>query len=309
MTEAEESLKAITKALEENVGVTKKNRDYAFYDGEVRKRVAEGEAQLARRKTVLVAADAAALLRSLIADEKAKIQTARSPAATDADLDAATKGMEAIYTAMSERTALEEQDGAYAAQTEKTRNETGTMKIDLELALKARDLRRTTVEALASGIASAESAAVAKDIRSQKALYDKALSQLRSCEQSGNAMLQETGALSAITVLVDGRPSLPKDVIALCVERLKVFEMLSKEVEGLVGFEDGPKKAYETGKALLKEEKKAEAIAQFRDCISSAAILKHWHPELEGRKLEVGGSSLTLPELIATCVRERDALQ
>ncbi|MBI5543078.1 MAG: hypothetical protein HY901_04270, partial [Deltaproteobacteria bacterium] len=51
--EAEETLQQIAKALDEGSAVTRIDKDYAFYDGEVRKRVAEGEAQIVLRKLVL----------------------------------------------------------------------------------------------------------------------------------------------------------------------------------------------------------------------------------------------------------------
>ncbi len=308
--ETEAALKQILAALDGGTELTRKDRVYAVYDIEVRKRIAEMNDQIARRKIALAGSDGRALLSELVAAEKTRLHAARQPEAADGEIEAAAKGLDAIRQALEERVSLEEQDAGYAAQASQVRDEElGRLKKDLEFAKQARELRRRTVEALTAGIAASDSAVASKDLRVQKSQWDRAMALFGSCERAAAAALDERGPLASFAMLVDGRLSTPKDVAGLCAERTKATEQLLKQVEAIIGFEDGPKIAFEKGKALLGKSKKREALEQFRECISSGKILLHWHPELKDRKFEVARGSMTVGDLIGECTKQADALQ
>ena len=307
--QTEDAAKKIVEALDAGAALTKQDRVYAVYDNEVRKRLGEIGEQIARRRTAIAAADGAVLLKELIAAEKAKLQASRGPTAGDAELEAAGKGLEALKQALEERAPLQYEDRAYSTAAEKARDELGPLKKELELATRGRELRKKTVEALEAGAKAFDAGAAAKDLRGQKAQYDKALALFGTCEKVGASMVEENKVLADVAVLVEGKQGTPKDAIALCAQRGKATEQALKGVDGIIGFEDGPKKAFEAGKGLLDQGKKPEALAQFRECISSAYIVQRWHPELKDRKFEVAGGSVTLAELLVQCTSQRDALQ
>lgn len=306
---AEAGIQKVLSTLEEGVALTKKDREYATYAVEVKKRIAEFNEQLAKRKLVLAAGDGKKLLNDLLATAKARIQAALQATSADADVEAAVQAVEAVLNARKERQELEYQDRAYSSAAEKVGDEMSQVKKDLELAKKARELKRATVEALATGNAAADSAAGAKDIRAQKDWLEKALTQYKSCESTGNGMLEETKPLAGVAVMHEGKPATAKDVIGACGQKAKAAEQQLAQVKGLISFEDGPKKSFEKGKDLLKSGKKPEALEQYRECIATGAIVLRWNPEFKERKFEVAGSSLTLAEIMAQCTKQRDALQ
>ncbi|HEY3449061.1 MAG TPA: hypothetical protein VGK67_22050 [Myxococcales bacterium] len=309
VTQTENALKKIVGALDAGTELTKRDKGYAFYDGEVRKRVVEMNERIAGRKVAIAGSDGATLLRDLMASAKAKIQTTRSATSTEADLEAAVKTVDAIKQTLEERAELEYNDPVYGKAAEKTKDEMGSLKKDLEFAKQSRELRKRTVDALVAGLSAADAAGSLKDMRAKKAQFDKAIALLQTCERTGASMLEENKALNIVAVNLNGSPSTPKDVVAVCAQKGKETEQASKQVEGLIGFEDGPKKAYEKAKALLGEKKKSEALAQFKECIPAGMILQNRNPELKDRKFEVGGSSMTVPELIKECIKQRDALE
>jgi len=134
------------------------------------------------------------------------------------------------------------------------------------------------------------------------------MARFKSCQNDGASMLQQRSSLTGIAVVVDGHPSTPKDVLALCAQQQEATAELLRKVEGLISFEDGPKQSFEKAKGLLAKGAKSDALAQFRECIATGRILDHFNPELKDRKFEVAGASLTLVELIEQCVKQRDAL-
>lgn len=115
--------------------------------------------------------------------------------------------------------------------------------------------------------------------------------------------------LSNAAVVVDGRPSTPKEVVASCGQQITATDQLLKQVVPLLAFEEGPRRAYELAKNLLGKGKKQEALAQFDECIATGIILQTRSPELKGRKFTVAGAETTLGELIPQCTAQSKALR
>jgi hypothetical protein len=74
-------------------------------------------------------------------------------------------------------------------------------------------------------------------------------------------------------------------------------------------FHEGPKKAYDSAKALLSKGKKSEALPQLNDCIAEGRILENPYPDFKEQKFDVGGASMSMLELIQVCVKERKSVQ
>ena len=307
--EAENAIKLIGAVLDAGDALTKQDREYAAYTIEVKKRVVELNDRLAKRKVVLAVSAGRALLTETVAGAKAKLEAAKKPESTDADVDAAAKAVAAVAKAIETGTPLEKQDSGYAERAEQARYDLEELTLVLEFAKQARALRRLTLEALAAGAAAADAAGAAKDLRTQKAGYDKAVAQFKSCSSTGEGMVKENSALAKIVVLVDGNPTTPRAVVALCDQKAKATEQLMAQSAALIGFEEGPKKSYEAGKALLAQSKKTEALAQFYDCISSGKVLLYRNPDLKDHAFQVAGTTMTLAEVIQQCLNQRDAIK
>ncbi|MHB8874125.1 MAG: coiled-coil domain-containing protein [Myxococcaceae bacterium] len=308
LQEAGNAVKQLGAVLDEGAALTKQDREYAAYEREVKQRIVELNERIAKRTLVLAASTGRTLLTETITGAKARLEAAKQPSATDPDIDSASRSVEAVGKAIEAQASLEEQDKGYAAHAERARVDLERLNEALDFAKQARALRRQTVEALSAGASAALSAAADRDLRSQKGRYEKAVAQFRSCESAGESLVKENRALANIVVLVEGDPSTPKDVTALCAEKAKATEQLLKQVVALIGFEEGPKRGYEAGKGLLANDKKSEALTQFYDCISSGKILLHRNPELKDRQFQVAGASMTLHEVIQLCLKHRDSL-
>ena len=122
-------------------------------------------------------------------------------------------------------------------------------------------------------------------------------------------MPQETPGLERIGLLVDGRKTVVKDVVVQCQQRIETADAALVLLKPLIIFDEGPKKAFESGKNLLAQNKPAEALKQFDECISSAVILKQRNPQLAERTFVVAGSDTTLPDLIKECVSQSKTLR
>jgi hypothetical protein len=183
---------------------------------------------------------------------------------------------------------------------------------DLEPGTEAQLFRKAALPQLLDGISAAKEAGQTHSLAAQRAGFERALASFRSCERNGARVVSEHRALgaAAIAILPSGERLRGKDVIARCAEQAGTAAEELRKVVGLLTFEEGPKASFEKGKALLLEEgPKSQALAQFEECISSGRILEHKNPELKDQHFEVGGSAVTLPQLITACTTERQRLR
>src|SRR6185369_7629814 len=121
-------------------------------------------------------------------------------------------------------------------------------------------------------------------------------------------LLKENPALAKVIAPVEGRQLSIQDVVAQCSERAKAIEQPLRQVSSMVAFEDGPKKAFESAKALLASPRRADALPQLEECIVSAARVQSDYRELRETKFTVAGANLTLAEMIKTCAADRATL-
>jgi len=309
IAEAEASINAIKAALASGTELTKVDKDYAYYDREVTSRITELNTKLAARKLAISGTDGRTALTEAVNAAKAKLEAARSPEVSDADLTATAQSIAAINKELDARKELEPKNYGYGLQAGKTREQLVRMNEQLEFAKLARELRRQTVESLAAGIANVDAAPQAKNLRAQKDLFDKAVTQFRACDNMGTGMPSEYPGLEKVALFVDGRKTPVKDVVAQCLQRLDAADKALVLLKPLIAFDEGPKKSFEAGKGLLAQKKTGEAAKQFDECISSGSILKQRNPELKERTFQVAGADITLPDLIAQCAAQSKALK
>jgi len=307
--EAEAAIKRLSDTLEAGAELAKKDREYAAVAREEKKRIAVINRLIAKRKVALAAGDAREKLDEVVSAARSKLEAAKQPQATDAAIQDAAQAVQSVEQTLTAGASLEEQDRGYAARAAKAREELLALQDELAFARQAHALRQRLLGALSAGEAASRSAATERDLRAQKALYEKAAAQFGSCESSGADALQESPALAGTAIVVGGRQSSPKDVIGMCAERSKATKLLLGKVEGLISFEEGPKRAFELGKSLLSKGKKPEALQQFLECVGSGRILQNQNPELKDLQFEVAGGKMTLAQLVEQCTKHRDALQ
>ncbi|MEW6435361.1 MAG: hypothetical protein AB1730_28025 [Myxococcota bacterium] len=291
----------ITTVLDGGKELTAKDKKYAWYDKEVRKRVGDLEKRLATRRLQLDAIAARAALGDALVTVKEKLEAARAPASTDADLEAAQKAIEAADAMLEAKGQLELQAGSYAGAAEKARNELYKRLETLELARQEREARKRTVDAYALGLNAQAAAQASKDMRTQKREYERAASSFKSCRDDGARLLDSSPQFSKLAVVVDGQPSTVRDVVADCGPRYEAAAREIKPLAGLIAFEDGPKKAYELAVRLLDQGKQKEALAQFDECTATGVTLGVRNPEMKERTFTVAGRQVTLSELTTTC--------
>ncbi len=306
--QAEAGVKLIGTMLDQGNPLLEKDRNYAYYDGEVKKRVAEANDKIAAKKIVLAASEAGAALAETLATAKAKIAALGAPEGKDADIEAATKSVEAILALLEAKSALEKQNGTYAARAGKARGDMDTINDQLDFAKMQRELRKKTGETLALGVTARDQGTAMKDLHGRKGQYEKALGLFRSCQSEGTQLTKMVPTLAKIPVLYDGKSLSPNQVMDQCTQRSTETEELMANVAPLIKFEDGPKKSYEAGKALLDKSKKTEALAQYNECIATGILLQHDHPEMTDSKFDVAGGSITLGDIIKQCVDKRKSL-
>jgi hypothetical protein len=309
LQEAENAVKQIGVVLEAGAHFVKKDRDYAQYAKETKERMTELSDRIARRRIVLSAADARSRLAEQVTLAKEKLEAVKVVSSTDADIELASKSVDALMQAIEARAELERQDAGYAASAERARNELLRLVGALEFARQARALRRTTGEALAAANAAAEAAASSADLRKRKELYASAMGRLKACQDDGARMLKENAMLAAVDVLVGGIPTRPTEVMAQCAQRAEALQEPQKQVDVRLRFNEGPRKAYESAKSLLSKSRKNEALEQFNECIVAGRVMENWYPDFKDHKFDVGGASMSVVELIQACVRERRPLQ
>ncbi len=309
LQEAENAIKQIGTVLEAGAHFTKKDRDYAVYAKETKERMAELSDRVTRRKIVLDAADARVQIAERLATTKEKLEAAKRVSATDADIETASKSVDEIMQMFEARAQLERQDAGYAAYAERARAEWLKLVEALELAKQARALRRVTGEALAAATKASEVAAATSDLRKRKELYASALEKLKACQDDGARMVKENASLATVDVLVGGVPTRPQEVMAQCAQQAEALQEPQKRADVQLRFQDGPKKAYDSAKALLSKGRKSEALAQLNDCIAEGRILENRYPDFKEQKFDVGGTPMSVLELIQVCVKERKPLQ
>ncbi len=309
LQEAENAVKQIGVVLEAGAQFVKKDRDYAQYAKETKERMTELSDRIARRRIVLSAADARSQLAERVTTAKEKLEAVKAVSSTDADLEAASKSVDALMQALEAGAELERQDAAYAASAERARNELLKLVETLEFAKQERALRRMTGEALAAANAVSETAASTTDLRKKKELYASAMEKLKACQDDGARVLKENARLAASDVLVGGLPTKPKDVMAQCAQKAEALQEPQKQVDVRIRFDEGPKKAYELAKSLLSKSRKNEALDQLNECIAEGRIMENRYPEFKDHKFDVGGASMSVLELIQVCVKERKPLQ
>lgn len=309
LQEAENAIKQIGVVLEAGAHFTRKDRDYAEYAKKTKERMAELSDRVNRRKVVLAAADARAQLTERLATTKEKLETAKRVSATDADVETASKSVDEVMQLFEARAELERQDAGYAAYAERARAEWLKQVEALEFARQARALRRLTGEALAAASTTSEAAVAAADLRKRKELYASALEKLKACQDDGARMVKENASLATVDVLVGGVPTRPQEVMAQCAQQAAALQEPQKRADVQLRFHEGPKKAYDAAKAHLSKGRKSEALAQLNDCIAEGRILENRYPDFKEQKFDVGGTRMSVLELIQVCVKERKPLQ
>lgn len=309
LQEAENAVKQIGVVLDAGAAFVKKDRDYALYAKESKERMAELTDRITRRKISMSAVDARAQLTERVAAAREKTGAVKAITTTDADLEAAQKSVDALMQAIESRGELERQDAGYASAAERGRNELLRMIEALEFAKQERALRRATGEALDAGNAAAAAAAATSDLRKRKDLYATAMEKLKACQDEGGTMLKDNTKLASVDVLAGGQPFKPKDVIAQCAQKAESLQAPQKQADVRIRFDEGPKRAYESAKALLAKSRKGEALEQLNECIVSGRVLENRYPDFRDQKFDVGGTSLSVNELVQVCVKERKPLQ
>jgi hypothetical protein len=166
-----------------------------------------------------------------------------------------------------------------------------------------------TGEALDSANAAATAAASSSDLRKRKELYASAMEKLKACQDDGASMLKENARLASVDVLVGGQPTKPKEVMAQCAQKAAALQEPQKQVDVRLRFDEGPKRAYESAKALLSKSRKNEALEQLNECIVAGRVLENRYPDFKNQKFDVGGASMSVIEVIQACVKERKPLQ
>ncbi|MBN1210782.1 MAG: hypothetical protein JXB05_38395 [Myxococcaceae bacterium] len=309
LQEAENAVKQIGVLLEAGAHFVKKDRDYAQYAKETKERMTVLSDRIARRRISLSAVDARAQLAERVATAKEKLAAAKVVSSTDADIEAASKSVDALMQALEARAELEGQDAGYAASAERARNELLRLVEALEFARQERALRQTTGEALAAANVASEAAASSADLRKRQGLYASAMEKLKACQDEGARMLKENARLAAVDVLVGGLPTKPKEVMAQCAQKAEALQEPQKQVDMRLRFDEGPRKAYEAAKELLSKARKKEALEQLNECVVAGRILENRYPEFKDHKFDVGGASMSVIELIQACLKERKPLQ
>jgi hypothetical protein len=309
LQEAENAVKQIGVVLEAGAQFVKKDRDYALYAKETKERMTELSDRIARRKIALSAADARSQLSEQVTAAKEKLEAVKPASSTDADIEAASKSVDALMQSLEARAELERQDAAYAASAERGRNEMLRLVEALEFAKQERALRKATGEALAAANAASEAAASSSDLRKRKALYASAMEKLKACQDDGARMLKDNARLASSDVLVGGLPAKPKEVMAQCAQKAEALQEPQKQVDVRLRFDEGPRRAYESAKALLSKSRKNEALEQLNECIAAGRVLENRYPDFKDHKFDVGGASMSVVELIQACVKERKPLQ
>lgn len=309
VTAAEGAVLVAEGAISSGAELEKRLAVYRTWARDARKTVDQAKVRIARRKLELTAQASKEQLHVLLTSAKTAVEAARQPAAVDETITTAASQLQALGAALEQGAALESQERGYGNYAARARSDLERLNGELELSRQALAFRKATLAPLAAGITAAAGAEQAQDLRKQKDAYEAAVERFKSCQTSGQELLGEHRALAGVVVFVEGQRSAPKEVLELCAARLDTTTEALKKVTGLVTFEDGPKKHFERGRGLLTQGKEKEALPQFEECISSGKILQFKNPELKDRKFSVGGTTMTLAELVGQCTGEAKRLR
>jgi hypothetical protein len=304
---ADDALKALDPVLDEGKPFTRQDADYRALDKKLRERAKDLTDRVALRRVQLAAASGSAKLKELTAAAKDALETAQKPEATDAEVDAGGKAVEALTAALEAGAKLERQDGGYGAAADRARDQLARLMETLQLARDARALRKLLTGSLTAGNAAVEAGGKSQDPNAQKDQYEKALRQFQSCNTDGASTLTEKPALAKILVFMDGNPNAPRELMALCAKRAETVQPLLDQVLVLAYFHNGPKRDYETAKAKLASGDKAGALALFNDCVADSRIFAQRYPKMKDEALEVSGGRITPSQLLDQCIKERTA--
>ncbi|WP_141618810.1 hypothetical protein [Myxococcus sp. AB036A] len=110
-------------------------------------------------------------------------------------------------------------------------------------------------------------------------------------------------------MLVDGGPTGPQDVMVQCAQKADALQAPLKRGDVELRFQEGQWKTYDAAKAHLSKGRKSEALAQLNDCIAEGRILENRYPDFKEQKFDIGGTSMSMLELLQACAKERKALQ
>jgi hypothetical protein len=307
LDDAERGVEHISAALDAGGDLSKQSRDYAVYEREVRKRVGELQGKIAARRLALTVSETRSKLSEAVAQGKQRIEAARQPVATDADLEAAQAAVQAVEQLLEANAELEKKNGGYAAQAERVRYEQLVRLMEsFEATRQLRELRKKTGDALAAGESAVAAAEAARDLRTKKKEYERALAEFTACKDE-TRRVTATPALEKTVVVVDGRTTTAKEVVTTCAQRAEATAQAIKPLAALIAFEDGPKKHYEAARRLASQGKKADAAAQFDECMTSGLILQNRNPQMKDQPLDVGTGTMTLGELIKQCSADAKA--
>ncbi len=304
---AETAVQGIVTALDAGKQLVEQDKTYAWYDREVRKRAADFTKKIENRKLQLFAAASRAELRAQLDDVKVKLEAARAPASTDADLEAATKAIDEANRFLEGKAQLEQQAGSYASAAEKGRFELMKRFETLALAQEERTVRKNTIDQLNVGMAAAAGADGEQNLKKQKAGYDKALAAFKSCRDEGTRLVEQSAQAAKLPVVLTGLPSTVRQAVAECSSRYDKVAPLLPPLVALVFVEDKPKRAWDAANALLAKGKKAEALNEFVNCAADSVTAGVRYPDLKERTFAIGREQLTLSELSKRCsAKERE---
>lgn len=304
---AEAAVKAITDTLDAGKELTSRDRGYAAYDREVRKRVADFGKKIDTKKLQLFATASKNELRAQLDELKDKVTAARAPASTDADVQGALKQYDGILAFIDGKQQLAQQAGSFASAVDKAYMELQKRQEALLVAQEEREIRRQTTDELNPGIAAFDEAnAAGGDLRKQKAKYEEAQAHFKACKSKGEQIQENQPQYGKLAVVIAGLPSNVAKAIAECDRRLADVEPLIKPLAGLVFVEDRPKKSYADALAATAKDKK---LAAYENCAADAVTAAVRYPDLKERTFELGRESMTLSELSKKCAAEAKKLR
>ena len=227
---------------------------------------------------------------------------------TDPEVEAGAKAVEALTASLEAGAKLEKQDGSYASQADRARDQLSRLRETLQLARDARGFRKLLTGSLARGNAAFELGGKAKDPNDRKDQYEKALKQFQSCTSDGASAIAEKPNLGKILVFVDGNPSSPKEIMAVCTTRGEAVQPLLDQAGVLAYFHNGPKRDFEAARTKLAAGDKPGALALFNDCVADGRIFAQRYPKMKDETFEVMKQNMTPGQLIDQCIKERTAL-
>jgi hypothetical protein len=306
---AAKAVEAFKAAVDEGAPLSKKDHDYGVYSTEITKKVVDYMQRVELRKVSLAARDSRAAVNDSLNTLKAKQDAAQALTATEQDLNALEEALKALAQLLDTKAPLERLDKGYAAAADRARGQFMRAQEQLERLRDVVALRQATGGALTAGDSALKMAETKPELAVQREQLEKALALFQACADRGARTMANAPAMSKTVVVANGQNSTTKEVVATCGERGKSTELKLHEVKGLIRMNDGVKKSYETAEGFLSKGKKADALAQFRECYVEGVIVQGQYPELKDRALPVaGGQQQTLGGMVQECFKQKKAL-